>query len=109
MLAEQIVSGLKTKFGEQSGHCACVRLKSSVGQNMRDINTAFIEFVSDEKRPMAVKRFLLRAHQCNTIVRRAAHDPLQTIEKARRARETIVADATVFVTGSISGPTAQRL
>lgn len=59
--AEQIVTGPEIELGKQSVHRAGVRLELSVGQDVRDINSTLVERVSDEKRPMTVKRLLLRA------------------------------------------------
>ncbi len=105
--AEQISVRLKIEFGEQPGHRVRMRLKPSVGQDMRNIDSSPIEFVSDEKRPMAVKRFLLRAHQCDAVLLRTAHDPLQAVAKLRCAREAVITNAAVFVTGWIVGSPTQ--
>lgn len=102
--AEQIVVALKADFGEQSGHCAGMRLEPSVRQGMRDINSTLVEFMSDEKRPVAVKRLFLRAHQRNAAFLCATPDPLQALSKERRLRETVVTDAAALVTRWIVGP-----
>ena len=48
------------EFSKQPIHCIHMRFKPSVRQNMDDIDPAhLVEFVPDEKRPVAVQWFLL--------------------------------------------------
>ena len=76
-----------------------MRLERSIDQDMRDLNPLLVQFLANEKDPMAFERFLLGAHQRNAVLLRATQDPLQTIAKHRLARDSIIADASAFVAG----------
>ena len=100
---EQIAFALKPQFSKQATHRTLMRLKRSIGQDVRDLNPTLVQFVSNEKGPMAIERFLLGAHQRNAVPVCATQDPLQSITKPWRARDQIITNAAVFIAGPVIG------
>jgi uncharacterized protein (DUF2126 family) len=99
---EQIAIGIEIAFGEQAVHRVFVRLEPAVMQNVCNVNTAPVEFVSDKKRAVAVKRLLFGTHQHYPVLLSALLDSQQSVVKARRAGEAIVSDMALFVARSIA-------
>ena len=97
----------KSQNGEQAIHCLTVRLQSTVGVNVRDIDALLIQSTGDEERPVAVEWLLLRAHERDSVFGGAMNDTDQSALERFRRRDTIVADTSVFIAGRVFGPATQ--
>ena len=69
----------------------------AVGEDVRHLDTFGVERLRDEMRPVAVQRLLLRAHECDAVLRGPADDPGDTVPEIARPGDPFITDMTAFV------------
>src|SRR5690348_14877356 len=92
---------------EESLHRALVRFQVTIPEDVLNRHAAFIERTTHQKRSMAVQRFSLRTHQSNVMLVRAADNTLDPSLEQLSARDAVVLNAAVLITGLIFRPTTE--
>ena len=80
----------------------------AVGEDVHHLDTFGVERLRDEMRPVAVQRLLLRAHECDAVLRGPADDPGDTVPETACPGDPFITDMTAFVIqGGIFRPPAE--
>lgn len=71
--------------GKEPVHRAVMGFEATVSEDMRNLQPKLLERAGDQQRPVAMERILLRAHQRQTMLRRAAQDAPDSLAVERCA------------------------
>ena len=100
-LPKQIAVRIQVERRQQSAHRPAVRLQRSIGEDVLDRSARGVERPRHQKRPMAVQRFLLRAHERDAVSRSCIDDAGDAVTKTTRRGDPFIVDTPSLVTDGI--------